>query len=177
MIHHASAGPQRFRVRALTAKIRPVLIPCLALCLAAAAALAAGETVFVTVKKTSLRQDRQFYAPAVAAAVYRDRLAVLAREKDWVRVRFGGVEGWVHASAIATTAVSVSAKEATSGVSQDDVAFASKGFDATVEHEYGKSKPQANFAAVDRMEQLTVSEKNLAEFRQAGNLRARGEKR
>ena len=155
---------------------RSLLMASLAVLLAAGVALAARETVFVTVKRVSIRKDRQFYAPAVAAAAFRDRLVVLAREKDWTRVSFNGVEGWVHNSATATTAVSVTAKEATSGVSQDDVAFASKGFDATIEKEYAKGKPQANFAGVDRMEQLTVPEKTLAEFRKAGNLRARGEK-
>jgi len=144
--------------------------------LLAAAAPAAQERLFVTVKKTSIRADRQFYAPTVAAAVFRDRLLVLAREKDWLRVSFNGVEGWVHASATAATAVSVSSREAAGGVSEDDVAFASKGFDASVEREYAKGKPQANFAEVDRMEKLTASDGSLAEFRKSGNLRARGER-
>jgi hypothetical protein len=157
--------------------LRPLCIVCLAILLSAAAVPAAGETVFVTVKKTSVRADRQFYAPTVAEAVFRDQLVVLAREKGWVRVRFKGVEGWVHLSATAVTAVSVTARDATGGVSQDDVALASKGFDSSVEREYSKSKPQANFAGVDRMEQLTASEATLADFRKSGNLRARGEKR
>ena len=157
--------------------MRQLVAACLAVLLVTATALAAGETVFVTVKKVSIRKDRQFYAPAVAEAVFRDRLVVLAREKDWARVRLNGVEGWVHTSATAATAVSVTAKDATGGISQDDVAFASKGFDAAVESEYRKGAPQADFAAVDSMEQLGVSEKTLADFRQAGNLRTRGEKR
>ena len=161
----------------LRTPLRPLFIVCLAILLSAAAVRAAGETVFVTVKKTSVRADRQFYAPTVAEAVFRDQLVVLAREKSWVRVRFKGVEGWVHLSATAATAVAVTAKDATGGVSQDDVAFASKGFDSSVEREYSKSKPQANFAGVDRMEQLTVSEKALMEFRQVGNLRPRGDKK
>lgn len=138
---------------------------------------AAGETVFITVKKVSIRKDRQFYAPTVAEAVFRDQLTVLARQKDWVRVKFGGVEGWVHVSATAATAVSVSAKAATGGVSQEDVALASKGFDAAVEREYSKGQSKADFAGVDRMEQLTVSAKTLTDFRQSGNLRPPGEKK
>jgi hypothetical protein len=156
---------------------KPLLIACLVLLLAVPAARAAQETILVTVKRTSIRKDRQFHAPTVATAVFRDRLVVLARDKGWVRVRFDAVEGWVHVSATAVKAVSVTAKEATGGVSQDDVALASKGFDATVEGEYRKGKPRANFADVDRMEQLAVSEKALADFRQAGNLRARGDGR
>jgi hypothetical protein len=151
-----------------------LLVLCLAVLLSAGAAFAASERVFVTVKKASIRRDRQFYAPTVAEAVYRDQLVVLARDKEWVRVAFKGVEGWVHVSATAARAVSVTATEATGGVSQDDVAFASKGFDSTVEQEYRKGKPQANFAGVDRMEQLTTSEKTLADFRTTGNLRPRG---
>lgn len=154
----------------------PLLVACLALLLPVVA-FAATEKVFVTVKKTSIRKDRQFYAPTVAEAVFRDQLAVLAREREWVRVGFKGVEGWVHVSATAVRAVSVTSKDATGGVSQDDVAFASKGFDGTVEKEYSKGKPQANFAGVDRMELLTVSEKALADFRQAGNLQPRGARR
>jgi uncharacterized protein YraI len=157
-------------------KTLPLFIACLALLLPAAA-FAAQETIFVTVKKISIRKDRQFYAPTVAEAVFRDRLGVLAREPGWVRVSFKGFEGWVHVSATAAQAVSVTSKDATGGVSQDDVAFASKGFDSSVEREYSKGKPQANFAGVDRMEQLTASEATLADFRKSGNLRERGDKR
>lgn len=167
----------RLTVLSFATVTKPFLVACLAVFLSAAAVPAAGETIFVTVKKTSIRRDRQFYAPPVAAAVFRDQLTVLAREKDWLRVKFNAVEGWVHVSATASRAVSVTAKDATGGVSQDDVAYASKGFDASVEREYSKSKPQANFADVDRMEQFPVSENYLAEFRQAGNLRSRGEKK
>lgn len=163
--------------RPLSKTTRQLLVAFLITLLSAAAVPAAGETVFVTVKKTSIRRDRQFYAPTVAAAGFRDQLAVLARERDWVRVRFKGSEGWVHLSATAATAVSVSAKEATGGVSQDDVAFASKGFDANIEREYRKGRSTADFAGVDGMERFMVSEKDLADFRQAGNLKPRGDAR
>lgn len=156
---------------------RMLFVACLMAVLACGGALAAGETLFVTVKKTSIRSARQFYAPSLGEAVFRDKLVVLGREKDWVRVRGNGVEGWVHRSATAAGAVSVSEKQATAGVSQEDVAFASKGFDATVEREYAKGKTPADFAAVDRMEQLGVSEKALAEFRKEGNLKAGGDQR
>lgn len=154
---------------------KPLLLACLVVLLAVTAAFAAQERIFVTVKRTSIRRDRQFYAPTVAAAVFRDRLLVLTREQDWIRVNLNGIEGWVHASATAATAVSVSAKDAAGGISQGDVAFASKGFDASIEREYAKGKPQANFAEVDRMEKLATSESTLADFRKAGNLRVRGD--
>ena len=164
----------QMRLRTVT---KPLLFAGLAVLLAVSVALAASATLFVTVKQASIRKDRQFYATTVATAVFRDRLTVLAREKDWVRVRFNGVEGWIHISATATKAVTITAKDATSGISQDDVALSSKGFDASVEREYRKGATRADFADVDRMEQLAVSEKTLSDFRKAGNLRARGDGR
>lgn len=161
----------------MRAALPRLLFACLAALFAASSAFAASETIFVTVKRTSLRKDRQFYAPTVAVAVFRDQLLVLARERDWARVRFKDVEGWIHSSSTAAKAVSVGPKDAAAGISQDDMALASKGFDASVEREYRKGREKANFAAVDRMEQYTVSEKALADFRKAGNLRVREEQR
>jgi hypothetical protein len=161
--------------------VLPLVLGCL-ICLAAAAASAAGagtakESVFIVVKKTAIRKDRQFSSPSLGEALFREKFVVLGRQKDWVRVSGKGVEGWLHVSATAATAVSVSAKEATGALSQDDVAFASKGFDADIEKEYRKGATAANFGAVDGMERLTASEQTLAEFRQAGHLRARGGQR
>jgi hypothetical protein len=159
--------------------VLPLVLGCL-ICVLAASANAAGavkESVFIVVKKTAIRKDRQFFAPSVGEALFREKFVVLGRQKDWVRVSGKGVEGWLHVSATAATAVSVSAKEATGAVSQDDVALASKGFDADIEKEYRKGKTGANFSAVDGMEQLTASEQTLAEFRQAGRLRAHGGQR
>lgn len=155
----------------------PLFGACLALALAAAPASGATEAAFVTVRSATIRAAPQFYAPAVASAGFRERLSVLARERGWVRVRFRTLEGWVHRSATAARAATVTAKEASAGVSPDDVALASKGFDATIESEYRKGQTRADYAEVDRVEALTVSEKSLAEFRQAGRLRQRGEER
>lgn len=161
-------GAARGRTAAL------LLAASLGVALAPTRAVGAPESSYVTVKKVSIRSAPQFAAPTVASAAFRDKLTVLARERDWLRVQYNGVAGWVHGSATAARAVSVSAKEAAAGVSADDVAFATKGFDATIEGEYRKGKTRTDFAEVDRMETLTVPEKALAEFREAGRLKAHG---
>jgi len=147
----------------------------LAALLCAGAALAAAESVTVIVRKTSIRRDRQFYAPTVAEAALGDSFTVLAREKGWVKVGTGSGEGWLHESAVTAKKVAASAQAPAGGkVDAQDVALAGKGFNPQVESEYRKKNPQADFAAVDRMERLGASEKAVAAFLGEGNLQPRG---
>lgn len=147
----------------------------LAVLLLAGAAAIAAETVTVAVKKTSVRRDRQFYAPTIAEATLGEAFTVLAREKGWVKVGTGAGEGWLHESAVTARKVAASAQAPTGGkVDAQDVALAGKGFSPQVESEYRRQNPQADFAAVDRMEKLGASEKALAAFVAEGNLQPRG---
>ena len=141
----------------------------------AGVAVAATETVTVVVKKTSIRRDRQFYAPALAEADLGDAFSVLAREKGWVKVGTKSGEGWLHESAVTAKKVVASSKGPGGGnVADEDIALASKGFNPKVESEYRKKNPDANFAAVDRMEKLGASEQELGSFLRDGNLQPRG---
>jgi len=146
--------------------------------LPAGAAPAPAEAVTVVVRATSIRKDRQFYAPALGQASYGDRLAVLGKEGDWVHVRAGSLTGWVHASAVTEKTVKAEARAPSAAAQSDeDVALAGKGFNPQVEKEYRKQNPEANYAAVDRMEKLTVSEKDVAAFLREGHLTPRGGER
>ena len=143
--------------------------------LLAGSALAAAETVTVIVRKTSIRRDRQFYAPTVAEADLGASFTVLAREKGWVKVGVGSGEGWLHESAVTEKKIAASSQGPAGGkVDAQDVALAGKGFNPQVESEYRKKNPQADFTAVDRMERLGASEKAVAAFVSDGNLRQRG---
>jgi hypothetical protein len=149
----------------------PVVLAALLL----ASAAAAAETVTVIVKKTSIRRDRQFYAPTVAEAALGDSFTVLAREKGWVKVNAGAGEGWLHESAVTAKKVAASAQGPAGGtVDAQDVALAGKGFNPQVESEYRKKNPQADFAAVDRMEKLGAGDKAVAAFLSEGHLQPRG---
>ena len=55
-----------------------------------------------------------------------------------------------------------------------DVANASKGFNPQVESAYRQKNPSANFAAVDRMERLGASDRQVAAFASDGSLKQRG---
>jgi uncharacterized protein YraI len=152
------------------------LFPALAVMfLVAGAAVAATETVTVIVRKTSIRSDRQFYAPTVSVADLGDAFTVLAREKGWVKVGTSAGEGWLHESAVSARKVAVSSQAPAGGkVADEDIALAGKGFNPQVESEYRKRNPQADFAAVDRMEKLGAPDSALASFVSDGNLQPRG---
>ena len=150
----------------------PALVAAL---LVAAVAVAATETVTVIVQKTSIRRDRQFYAPTVAEAALGEAFTVLAREKGWVKVGTGSGEGWLHESAVTAKKVAASSQGPAGGkVADEDIALAGKGFNPQVESEYRKRNPQADFAAVDRMERLGAADKALVSFIADGNLQPRG---
>ncbi len=147
----------------------------LAALLIAGTAVAATETVTVIVKKTSIRRDRQFYAPAVAEADLGEAFSVLAREKGWVKVGTKSGDGWLHDSAVTAKKVVASSQDPAAGKADArDVAAAGKGFNPQVESEYKKKNPEANFAAVDRMEQLGASDAAVVAFVNDGNLQQRG---
>ena len=140
----------------------------------AGAAIAGSQIVTVMHKKTSIRSDKQFFAPAVATANYGDQLAVTGEKGGWYQVTAGGKKGWVHGSATAAGAVAVSSAQfAQGGVSGEDVALAGKGFNEKVEKEYQQKNPKLNFKAVDMMEKLAVDEKHQAKFIAEGKLAAK----
>jgi uncharacterized protein YraI len=159
----------------MTGLRKTLLVLLLALSLPAAAVAAAAETIAVVVKKASVRRDPRFTAPAVVELPFQEKLRVVSRKDGWVQVEARGLTGWVHGSAVAVRAVSVSAQAASAGVSADDVGLAGKGFNKSVEEEYRKGAARANFGAVDALERQAVSEKTLAAFRAAGRLQLREE--
>jgi len=154
-------------------------------------AASALEQVMVTVKQTSIRADKLFYAKAIATARFTDRLQLLSEDKGWLRVKFRNKTGWVHASAVSSggggqdsglgglsSALNMlSGKSASQGsnreFSEDEVALAGKGFNVAVESEYRKQNPRANFSAVDKMEKQGAKPATILRFADAGALQPR----
>lgn len=143
--------------------------------LVAAVAVAATETVTVIVRKTSIRRDRQFYAPALAEGRLGESFSVQAREKGWIQVATKAGAGWLHESAVTAKKVAASgAGPAGGAVDERDIANASKGFNPQVEDQYRKKNPTANYAAVDRMQQLEASDAAVEAFVRDGHIAQRG---
>jgi hypothetical protein len=160
--------------------------------LAGAAIAATVASVAVKVKQTSVRSDHQFFAPTLATARFTEQLEVLGQEQGWYRVRYGGVTGWVHSSAVseggqgsgstsgafsglgsALSALSGRPSQTASttrGYTDDEVALAGKGFNRNVEEQYRSRYPRADFAAVDKLERLQANADDIGRFARAGQL-------
>ena len=131
-----------------------------------------AETANVMTKQNAIRESCKFFSPVKAAVRYGDALEVVSQEGDWFHVKFRGVQGCIHKSAIQKQSFSltklVGAGEGSA--SGDEVALAGKGFNPQVEAEYKTNNPELNYGAVDRIEGNTVSDGELEDFIQDGKL-------
>ncbi len=133
------------------------------------------DSVTIKVKKTSLRKDKQFYAPTVTTVVFGDRLETIKFSGNWWLVSHNGTQGWVHESALVGWNAQYRRKVSMfkgkkSEMSTDETALAGKGFDAQIEHEFRKKSPKANFSAVEKMEKIKITDKELDAFVTEGGL-------
>jgi hypothetical protein len=131
-----------------------------------------AETATVITKQNAIRGSCKFFSPVKATVRYGDALEVVSQEGDWFHVKFNGVQGCIHKSAIqkqsfSITKLGLSGKGSASG---EEVALAGKGFNPQVEAEYRAENPELNFGAVDRIESDTVSDSELEDFIEDGKL-------
>lgn len=136
------------------------------------ASQALAEDVFVKVRSTKLKADSKHWSNALTTLAYGERLSVLKKDKEWLEVKDrDGKVGYVHVSAVSDRKVVIKGsanyfKEQNS----DDVVIAGKGFSKEVEKDLASNNSELDFKAVDRMEQIRVSEKDLASFINSGKL-------
>jgi len=135
-------------------------------CLAASA-----ETLQVTTRQNAVRSECRFFAPVKLKVALGDTLTVKGRKGDWYLVSARGVNGCIHKSAVGSRSFASSGRRAsTGGTSTDEVSLAGKGFNPQVESGYRKSNTNLNYAAVDEIIRIQVSEKDLESFVEQGGL-------
>jgi hypothetical protein len=140
------------------------------------ASVAMAASVKVITEQAAIRKDKRFFAPVVATVPYGAVMQTLAREGDWLRVQYGGAQGWIHVSAVQeqkfdlSTLMQGKAQEA----SRDEVALAGKGFTPEVEKAFRAKNPQMKYDLVDRIETYLVPAEDLQAFVRAGYLREPG---
>jgi hypothetical protein len=131
-----------------------------------------AETATVITKENAIRESCRFFSPVKTTVHYNDALEVISREGDWLHVKFRGVEGCIHKSAIQKKSISLSnivgsKKQSTSG---EEVTLAGKGFNPQVEAAYKTKNPSLNFGAVDGIESYRIPESKLRDFILNGKL-------
>jgi hypothetical protein len=132
---------------------------------------AAAETIQVTTRENAVRSECRFFAPVKLKVVLGDSLTVKGRKGDWYLVSAKGANGCIHKSAVEARSFASSGRgAATGGASADEVSLAGKGFNPQVEAGYRKSGKNLNYAAVDEIARISVSEKSLETFVLQGGL-------
>ncbi len=146
--------------------------PLLVASIVAAATLIAGTPLTVHVRETRLREDAKFWAPSIAPLTAGTTVDEIEKRGDWIRVRAGGTEGWLHASAVTETRLTLTGggEDVDATATADEVSLAGKGFDEEIEKAYRARHAELDFAAVDRIGDFDVSETEIQAFLEAGGL-------
>ena len=141
-----------------------------------------AQVKMVQVKEAPVRQSANFLGKILKTLPYGETVTVLEQQESWLRVLFGdpAVEGWMHASALSKKAITlktesgqVSLTPSSGAAPADDVVLAGKGFNE-MEEEFKAGHAAANFAVVDRMELVVVSQKQMQKFVDDGKLQPEG---
>jgi SH3-like domain-containing protein len=125
----------------------------------------------VQVKEGQLRSAPSFLGPIVGPVVYGERVEALQQQGEWVNVKNQKNQaGWIHQSALTKkqVALGAGAQGVASGNTSQEIALAGKGFNADVESQYRKSHKSADYAWVDRMEMMRVTQNEMVTFLKDG---------
>jgi uncharacterized protein YgiM (DUF1202 family) len=127
----------------------------------------------VQVRDGQLRSTPSFLGTVVGSVNYGDQVDVQQQQGDWMEVNYKGQKGWIHNSALTTKYINVGGggKDAQMKASGKEVALAGKGFNAEVEAQYRKGHQNANYAAVDRMEQIKIASQEMVAFLDKGEVK------
>ena len=136
---------------------------------------AAEKVAVVKTKENQIREFDRFYAPVKATVKFEDKLDVLESKGDWIKVKFGNVEGWIHNSAVVTTRKMtykpvLLGAEIDPEAEEDEVTLAGKGFNAQIEKKVGEKNPELNFVKVDEIVNYEISPAEVNEFIKKGEL-------
>lgn len=155
--------------------MRRIAIACFSTLLLIAAP-AAAATLSVQVRETKLRAAPKSWAAAKGDLKYGDQVTLLAEEGDWCKVRsMKGAEGFVPGAAVTSSRVVLSGSAPASAYAgRTDVVLAGKGFGREIEERYKQTGERANYATVDSMERITISDAEIAAFIKQGNLNQGG---
>jgi hypothetical protein len=129
--------------------------------------------MYVTGKTVEVKSSTAFFADTLGTLAYGAPVSVLQEYGKWVQIRSSEppeISGWIAAASLTTKRII--AGSATSA-SADEIALAGKGFNQEVENAY-RQNGTLNYDAIDAMESIQISNRQLFNFLQEGRL-ARGE--
>jgi len=136
-------------------------------------AMAADTVVVVKIQTTAIRQNPQFFAPALLTLKTGDKLTKVGESNGWIQVKTpSGIVGWIHSSAVEVPKLNLLAANdpMKTQAKASEVALAGKGFNQQVEDSYKTKHAELNFALVDRMLQVKIASNQIEAFLRQGRL-------
>jgi hypothetical protein len=137
------------------------------------AGTALAEVQYVQVEKARLLSKPSAFAKSKTTLAYRTEVEVLGRQGGYCLVQAKAGKGYLPARSLSTQRPAFTAKLSKQYVSSDEVAMATKGFNAQVESEYRRDNPNLPYATLDLLETQTFVADPAAAyagFRKAGRL-------
>ncbi len=120
-----------------------------------------GGSATVMIREQHIFPAPVFYASPVGELVFGSVVEIVEERGDWYSIEArGGIEGWVHSTALTGAILS----EGSQGTDDSDmIMLAGRGFNSDVENSYasGKNLP---WAEVDAIENITVDPATLEAF-------------
>jgi hypothetical protein len=145
----------------------------LLLCFGYSGAAEPQKGLTVQVRDGQLRSTPSFLGKIVAKPSYGDKVDLLEDQGAWKKVALrGGVQGWMHTSALTTKTIVPQAGKANvqTSATGGEIALAGKGFSEEVEKQYKKNNQNVDFTWVDRMEKFQVTPEEMQAFLREGNV-------
>ncbi len=138
-----------------------------------------AETMCVQVRKCSLRKKPSFLGAPLRDLDYGDQVTIDETRNSWVRVTpvDGKGSGWLHLSALTEKKIILGhdSPEVKTGASSDEIALAGKGFNRQVEERFKQNNRNVDFAPIDAMEKIVISQAEMHAFLVDGGLDSLGE--
>ena len=149
------------------------------MCLATTASTAAAKNLMsIQIKKGHLRTAPSFLGKIIATLDYGDRLDVIEEKNAWFRARVPatGTSGWIHATALTSKKIvlSAGAADVEKAATSDELALAGKGFNKQVEGEFRTKNRHLDYTWIDKMEGFVMSPSQIKQFIKYGDLATQG---
>jgi len=131
------------------------------------AQVAKDGTLYAATKSIALKSSTGFFASTKATIEYGDQVTVLQVNGNWVEVRSAAkptVNGWAPSANFSARRITGGAATA----SASEVALAGKGFNQA--NSVYRSSVELNYDAVDKIETISVSMRDLENFLKEGRL-------
>jgi hypothetical protein len=125
---------------------------------------AAAEVKYVQVEKARLLKKPSAFSATLATLPYRTSVEIISKQGAFYCVQAKAGKGYIAEASLTLKQPKFSSKLAGRYVSSEEVATATKGFNAQVESEYRQKNPELKYAVLDQIEAQTRYVNPQSEF-------------